>query len=460
MTISSETYRKEYSGGGTAGPFQYDFRILSDTHLKVYVASVLKTLNTHYTVSGVGAIGGGNVTFKTGYYPASGASIVIVRSIPLKQETDYVEYESYPAEVQEDALDKLTMQVQQLQEQLDRIPKLIQTSLLKNLLFPVAASGWLKWNAAADALETGTVTMDSLLNLITAKGDLIRGGSTGLAEKYVVGAEGALFRILSGQVNWLAPGSENQILKITSGAPAWGSSPDASAGLRSTTRKLLIKNNVTTPNTKLDITADDIVVFDSTGLTKRVESVSQNADITASGAGGLDTGSEASSTWYHVFEIYNPSTTTWNTLLSLSSTAPTMPSGYTYKGYLGAIYNDAGGNFIKLYQMGNVAWVEKIVFLSNGVATSITAVSLTAYAPPTAKRLLGSAALTYSSAAGTAYISMKPDSTELARVSIGQPVSGQPISAPFLMGIVNSEIYYFMSNGGTSVTLSVDGWEF
>lgn len=73
--------------------------------------------------------------------------------------------------------------------------------------------------------------------------------------------------------------------------------------------------------------------------------------ITTSGANGLDTGSEAVSTWYAVYVIYNPSTSTIAGLLSADTTppttanAPTLPSGYTVWRHVGWVRNDGSGDF-------------------------------------------------------------------------------------------------------------------
>ena len=52
--------------------------------------------------------------------PVENAQILIIREVPLTQETDYRENEVLPAETLERNFDKLTMQVQQLKEQADR----------------------------------------------------------------------------------------------------------------------------------------------------------------------------------------------------------------------------------------------------------------------------------------------------------------------------------------------------
>jgi hypothetical protein len=54
-------------------------------------------------------------------------------------------------------------------------------------------------------------------------------------------------------------------------------------------------------------------------------------------AGALDTGSIANSTWYHVWLIERVDTGVVDVLVSLSATAPTMPTNYTRKRRIGAM---------------------------------------------------------------------------------------------------------------------------
>tara|TARA_R110002126_G_scaffold73771_2_gene183968 strand:+ start:697 stop:2052 length:1356 start_codon:yes stop_codon:yes gene_type:complete len=121
VTVSSITNKQSYNGNGTQSVFAYTFKIFADTDIKVYVGTSLKTLSTHYTLSGVGIAGGGNVTFTAGNFPAAGTgNVTILRSLALTQGVDLVNYGRFDAEVIEAQYDKLTMMVQQLQEQADR----------------------------------------------------------------------------------------------------------------------------------------------------------------------------------------------------------------------------------------------------------------------------------------------------------------------------------------------------
>ena len=115
-------------------------------------------------------------------------------------------------------------------------------------------------------------------------------------------------------------------------------------------KALIIKVNATNPTYQVDVSADDLVVKDGIGGADLLAGVSLTVDITASGANGLDTGTEASSTWYFVWTIWDGSTTAG--LLSTSATAPTLPTGYTHKALVGAVRNDGSSDFEAFFQRG------------------------------------------------------------------------------------------------------------
>ncbi len=104
----------------------------------------------------------------------------------------------------------------------------------------------------------------------------------------------------------------------------------------------------------VDIDADEIELTDTNGLPFLAKSVNLTANLSSSGVNGLDTGSETASTLYFIYGIYNG--TTVASLLSLSSTAPTLPSGYTSKGLVGAIFNNSGSDFDNFRQIGDVVF--------------------------------------------------------------------------------------------------------
>jgi hypothetical protein len=99
---------------------------------------------------------------------------------------------------------------------------------------------------------------------------------------------------------------------------------------------------------------------DSTGRQLVRSASTLTVDITASGAGGIDTGSEANSTWYAVYLIAGP--TGIAGLLSTSATTPTKPAGYPFARRVGWIYNHTNDimNFVQSGQQAlrRYFWLE------------------------------------------------------------------------------------------------------
>lgn len=131
MTVSTSVYKAgPYAGSGTTGPFTVTFRFLANSHLRVIKTSTTgseTTLNlgVDYSVTGAGGASG-TVTLTSPLLV--GEKLTIVRNVPLTQETDYVNDDSFPAESHEQALDKLTMITQQLAEEVDRAVKVLPSS--------------------------------------------------------------------------------------------------------------------------------------------------------------------------------------------------------------------------------------------------------------------------------------------------------------------------------------------
>lgn len=120
------------------------------------------------------------------------------------------------------------------------------------------------------------------------------------------------------------------------------------------------------------------------------------ADITVAGAGGLDTGVEASDTWYAVYVISDTSgVNPVDALLSLSFVAPTLPAGYDIFFRLGAVRNDSASDFLEFLQTNGERnrhhlWVNETLtttqVLAGGNAIVFATVSLAAFVPPSARR--------------------------------------------------------------------------
>lgn len=106
------------------------------------------------------------------------------------------------------------------------------------------------------------------------------------------------------------------------------------------------------------------------------------------GINGLDSGSLANDTWYYVFVIADSSNKNpTGTILSTSRTAPVLPFGYDSIRWIDVQRTNGSAQFLLSYNYGNgnlrrKYWDAAISVLSNGTATSLTAVSLDSAVPP------------------------------------------------------------------------------
>ena len=133
MTVSSTTSKVSFSGNGSTTAFAVSFYFLANSDLKVTLrkadgTEVVKTLTTDYTVTGAGNTAGGTVTMGTA--PASGETLVITRNVSLTQPIDYQPNDPFPANTHEQALDRLTMITQQINETLARAIKVSTTNTI------------------------------------------------------------------------------------------------------------------------------------------------------------------------------------------------------------------------------------------------------------------------------------------------------------------------------------------
>jgi len=109
---------------------------------------------------------------------------------------------------------------------------------------------------------------------------------------------------------------------------------------------------INTDSITIGTASEDSIVRASTNDFTMKWTGTLTADITVSGAGGLDTGSEAANTWYAVYVIGDSTgINTPNTLISVSFTSPTLPSGYDKFRRVGWVRNNGTSNFFKFYHI-------------------------------------------------------------------------------------------------------------
>ena len=165
MTISSTTVKNSYSGDGSTTTFNYTFKIFADSDLQVIIRSAagtetVKTITTHYTVSGAGDANGGSVTFTSGNIPTATETVLLRRAVPQTQAIDYIANDPFPAESHEEGLDRATMTTQQIQEELDRAIKLSRTNTMTSTEFTTSATDRASKILAFDASGEISVTQE------------------------------------------------------------------------------------------------------------------------------------------------------------------------------------------------------------------------------------------------------------------------------------------------------------
>lgn len=142
ITVEAVHRKVQYTSSGSAGPYAFSFKVLAATDVKVSVNDTLKTVSTHYTTA-YSADGTGSVTFTSGNEPASGALVTIESDQAIARTTDYSTGGDFTAASINDALDRLTINDQQIETELSRNIQLSGTT--KRTTSSTGTNGPLLW---------------------------------------------------------------------------------------------------------------------------------------------------------------------------------------------------------------------------------------------------------------------------------------------------------------------------
>lgn len=145
MTVTGTTTKNSYVCDGETLEFDFTYYVLAEAHLLVILRTIATgaeqtlVLNTDYEVDGEGDLSGGSITLIGDWIedpPSSGYSIHIIRNTSKTQETDWINYSLFNAEVLEETIDKLVMTIQELNECLSRVPMLKKTAGTTDMEIP------------------------------------------------------------------------------------------------------------------------------------------------------------------------------------------------------------------------------------------------------------------------------------------------------------------------------------
>ena len=181
IALSANTPRVSYtvSQGATQTAFTVNFEFFDAADLNFYVDGTLKTLTTHYTVSGGnGSTGTINTTTGNTVTGISGGStVVITREIDLARVTDFPSSGAFEVTKLNNELDRFTAIASDLNDAGERGIRLqdFDTGVSMELPLLDARKGTvLGFNASTGAVEAGpTITAVQSLSAVTASIDLL-----------------------------------------------------------------------------------------------------------------------------------------------------------------------------------------------------------------------------------------------------------------------------------------------
>lgn len=163
MTVQTELRRVVQTGNGATSTFYFNAPVLGLDDLDIYTVTTagVQTLQTRggagtfdYTMTINASTKYATVTLNNNL--TNGFKIVMLRSTAITQGVDYVEGDPFLAETHEGALDRLTVIATQLQEQLDRSVKVVETSTTTGIKIEELVAGKiLVVNSGANGLTMG-----------------------------------------------------------------------------------------------------------------------------------------------------------------------------------------------------------------------------------------------------------------------------------------------------------------
>lgn len=233
-----------------------------------------------------------------------------------------------------------------------------------------------------------------------------------------------------------------------------------------------ISNNATTPNTKIDIAAGTIL--DSTQTFQLVNLASITINAATTGLNGIDTGTFAASKVYAVHLISDPQTyLPTGAMISLSSTAPLLPFGYSAFALIGYAVTDSSVHFLKGYwtasnDSGRLFMYDapQATAVTAGASTTYANVNLTGFAP-LVNNLPVWIYTAYTPSAASQTLNLQPGAATGDAIAIGSQVTSVIVKTQSLVlaqtvaisTVPSPTVNYKLTSGG-AVAVSVAGFQF
>jgi len=163
MSVDTTARKQSFTLDGVTDTFDFTFRALAATDILAIATTggtdTNLTYTTDYTVALESDGVGGTLTLVSAASTGTG-TLTVYRTTTNKQESDYEDYNQFPADTLEEDLDRRTLVSQELSETNNRTVTLaITASSGTSTTLPTPSTDKIVgWNTAADALENKTIS--------------------------------------------------------------------------------------------------------------------------------------------------------------------------------------------------------------------------------------------------------------------------------------------------------------
>ena len=231
MALSDNYVPTKVTGDGMTTVFTGDWDTLAAAFFRLYLedkttgVQTLQTQGVDYTLSFTSS--GWTATFNTA--PASTVWVIGARVTTQEQTIPYKTARGFQGPVHEGSYDRLTAMIQEQQDAVGRALKFQLGSTTSAVVPEPVANYILGWNSTATALENklvadiesmdivsefmatflddsteteGRATLGAQEDVITTRGDIVRGSSAGAAERLAVGTAGQVLKSDGTDAGW------------------------------------------------------------------------------------------------------------------------------------------------------------------------------------------------------------------------------------------------------------------
>ena len=357
MTISTTTIKNSYNGNASTSAFNYTFKISAESEMQVIIRSsagteTVKSLSTHYTISGVGNAGGGAVTFTSGNIPASGETVILRRVTAQTQAMDLIDNDPMSADTIETAHDKSIAIAQELQEQINRSLKLSRTNTMTSTEFTVDAASRANKILAFDSAGEIAVTQE----LGTYKGNWAASTSYQVRDIVKDTSTNNIFIALTAHTS-----SGSQPLTTNTDSAKWSLLVDAASATTSQNAAAASATAASNSQTAAASSAAAALVSENASATSETNSASSataSANSATASASSATAAAGSASAAAATFDLFDDS------YLGAKSSNPSVDNdGDALTD--GALYFDTTNDVMKVYDLGTTSWLQLTPTVSN-----------------------------------------------------------------------------------------------